>query len=250
MPGKGFALGNRLIPPIVAVGGLALLILALPFAGVTKPSPLLGKFYGLHMWAGKPERLDATCTPKSKGNNPCGTFGLEYRPFGLESKGQGGACLIADIAALVPVGNSHYGEIHRGSCTKKEECQPGNKPGFPPAQIWEGYCVPEGKKKEGRCWYRPDDHGPLNKSQLCHTSGHNNNKPWLVGVDQIVPHASTVGSPTPTTTPPLDLETFYGLHTEGKPAEWRVSNLLIGTFGARHFSYGKPECLSPDKKKC
>lgn len=192
--------------------------------------------------------------PVRSGTNPWGTFRLEYRLFGFDTDRTGGACLIADIAGLVPVGDVHKAEIHDGPCTTKADCEPCKKPEAGCTQIWEGYCVPDGPNQPSRCWYRPADNDP-NKRLLCHTSGHHptsanaRGTPWPVGFDQITPYAQAVPDPG---TPPFDLQTFYGDHTNGKPAQWRLSGLLFGTQpGALRTKYGKPACLYVDQqKKC
>jgi hypothetical protein len=226
--------GKKLILPLVAVAGVAVVILALPFTGLTQPVAPLRSFYGLEMWLDKPTR---------SGTNPYGEFKLQYRPFGLDSRGHGGACLIADIAALIPAGNPHKvaGEIHEGTCTKPEHCNLKGSP--PPPGVWEGYCVPDGPKPEGRCWYRPSDND-LDKKKLCHTSGHNKGLPWPVGANQIAPYAQTVND-----TPRFDMQAFYQAHTNGTPAQWRLSGRLFGTLGGVRSNFGHPACLSPDKKK-
>ena len=223
--------GKKLILTLVAVAGLATVILALPFTGITQPWGPVRGFYLLEMSLSK---------PTLSGINPTGTFKLQYRPFGLDSRGDGGACLIADIARLVPASNPHDGEIHRGTCTTKPDCEPERALG---TQAWEGYCVPDGPNQPaGRCWYRPDDNPT--KVLLCHTSGHHGG-PWPVGVDQIVPYAQTVPN-----APRFDLADFYQTHTGGEATQWRLSGRLFGTQpGVRRENYGKPACLSVDKKK-
>jgi hypothetical protein len=203
-----------------------------------------------YLWAG----LDMSLyKPTRNGTNPVGEFRLEHRLFGFDSEGRGGACLIADIAALLPDGNDHKkaGEIHEGPCTAPAQCNPLHKepselkPGETDPQLWEGYCVPIGQNQRvsdsqpGRCWYRPADNDPT-KALLCHTSGHKGG-PWPVGVNQNVPFK-----------PGFDLADFYQKHTSGKPAQWRLSGRLDGTQpNAVRRKYGDPACLSPDpKKKC
>jgi hypothetical protein len=226
--------GKKLILTTVAVAGAGVVILALPFAGLMQPLAPVRSFYGLEMSLSK---------PTLSGTNPSGTFKLQYRPFGLDSLGNGGACLIADIASLVPAGDAHKvaGEIHEGTCTTQEQCNPKGSP--PALGVWEGYCVPDGPNEEGRCWYRPTDNDP-DKKRLCHTSGHYGG-PWPVGVDQIVPYAQTVNN-----APRFDMQAFYQAHTNGTPAQWRLSGRLFGTqAGAIRRNFGHPACLSVDKKK-
>jgi len=219
--------GKKVILTTVAVAGVAVAILALPFAGIMQPLAPVRPFYGLEMSLSK---------PTLSGMNPSGTFKLQYRPFGLDSLGNGGACLIADIARLVPNTDPHKAEIHAGTCTKPADCNLKGSP--PPAGVWEGYCVPDGPKQQGRCWYRPDS--DPTKALLCHTSGHHGG-PWPIGVSQTVPYL-----------PGFNLQAFYQNHTGGEATQWRLSGRLFGTLpGVRRENYGKPACLSVDKKqKC
>jgi hypothetical protein len=229
----GFPLRKKLIFTIVAFCGLVFVILAVPFTGIAQP------LKGLDMWLSK---------PRLSGTNPTGTFRLQNRQFGFDSDATGGVCLIADIAALVPAGDAHKAEIYGSSCTANPDCNPNGA-----AQVWQGYCVPDGPKQPSRCWYRPDN--DPRKRQLCHTSGHHQpdpatppnlrGTPWPVGVNQITPYAQTV-----TSTPRFDLQAFYRGHTGGKPAKWRLSGLLFGTKSGTLSKYGAPACLSVDKQKC
>jgi hypothetical protein len=219
----GFPLRKKLIFTIVAFCGFVFVILAVPFTGIAQP------LNGLDMWLSK---------PRLSGTNPSGTFRLQYRRGGFDSDATGGVCLIADIAALVPAGDAHKGEIHEGTCTTKLQCEPNNKPGS--KQIWEGYCVPDGPNKPSRCWYRPADPDPMKKGLLCHTSGNHplpgypRGKPLPVGVVQKVPF-----------TPGFDLQAFYRNHTGGKATQWRLSGRLFGKKpgAAPREKYGAPACV-------
>ncbi len=229
----GFLFRKRLIFTIVGFCGLVFVILAVPFTSIAQP------LKGLDMWLSK---------PRLSGTNPSGTFRLQSRVGGFDSDGTGGVCLIADIARLVPAGDAHNGEIHRGSCTTKAHCNPKGSS----TVIWEGYCVPGGHKQPSRCWYRPTDNDAANKGLLCHTSGNHplagsmRGTPWPVGVNQITPYAQTVPN-----APRFDLRAFYRNHTGGKATQWRLSGRLFGTqpSAATRETYGDQACLSVDKKK-
>lgn len=235
-----FSFGKKLIITIVVFCGLVFIIIVLPFTGVTKPLLPLGNLYGLDI---------SLSEPKLSGINPSGTFRLYRKPFGFDSDGTGGACMIADIAGLVRADDPLKPELNAGTCNTDDECNPN------PTQTWQGYCVPDYQNQHSRCWYRPADNDP-DKKLLCRTSGHYKNPtdppafrgpPWPVGVLQNVPYAQTVPN-----TPRFDLQTFYRDHTNGRPAQWRLSGLLFGTApGSVRTKYGNPACLSPDEtKKC
>lgn len=249
----GFPLRKKLIFTIVAFCSLVVIFLAAPFAGITKPWPPFRKLYGLTMWVSLPTKSAFNSPGSLPGSppdkfNPSGTFRPEYRLFGLDSDGTGGACMIADIAGLVPANNDHKAEVLEGPCTKDEECDLGTK------GVWPGHCIPDGPNQPSRCWYRPEENAAM-RGQLCHTSGNHRNPtdppaylgpPWPVGVDQITPYTQTVAN-----APRFDLEAFYQARTNGESARWRVSGLLFDRSGGRHMRYGKPDCLSVDqKKKC
>ncbi|HEX6073167.1 MAG TPA: hypothetical protein VFY95_09195 [Sphingomicrobium sp.] len=225
-----FPLRKKLTFTIVVFCGLVFVVLAVPLTGITKPWKPVRDLYGLDMSLSK---------PTLSGTNPSGTFKLKYRLFGFDSDASGGACLIADIADLVPAGDAHKGEIYGGACTTQAQC---NKAGT--SQIWYGYCVPAGKNQPGRCWYKPADNDGAEK-QLCQKSAYYpssdpayvHGTPWDVGVDHKVPN-----------TDGFDLQAFYRDHTGGKPAQWRISGLLWGTQpNTLRGYYGDPACVPAGK---
>jgi len=152
---------------------------------------------------GPPTTIDmALSRPSLDGNGLVGTFRLYRAGSGIDSNRTGGACLVADIASLLPAGTPG---IVKGSCSSNEECNPLGK-----AQTWNGYCVKEAK----RCWYKPIG----NEMQVCQKSPYAD-PPAVWPLDENIHVPAEPG---------FDVHAFYQEHTGNQSARWRLVGCLNG----------------------
>ena len=168
--------------------------------------------------------------PELKGNWIEGTFQFQHKINGLSWNGTGGACIVADIADLVPAGDEHKAELKGGMCTTQAQCNVAGE-----AQRWHGYCFGNAEKP-GRCFYEPaegDQDGELCRRSIDYDSP----KIWKQGQINRVPDPNTVAR--------FDVRAFYREHTNGRPARWALVGVL-NSDNAQHEIHGEPVLLNWD----
>lgn len=189
------------LPPPLPHRGLGTILGSRPRTGIALA--LAGGLLVLASAGETPPKIDmALSRPQLADHRLSGTFRLYRAESGIESNRTGGACLVADIASLLPTGTPG---IVTGTCASQKECNP-----LGDAQTWSGYCV----KGENRCWYKPIG----NEKQVCQKSPYATPPAvWPLGKNIRVPAE-----------PGFDVHAFYRDHTGNRSARWRLIGCLNG----------------------
>lgn len=215
------------LQPSLPYRGLGSILGSRPRTSIALVSALAGGLLALAGAGQRPTTIDmALSQPSLDDNGLGGTFRLHRSGAGIESNQTGGACLVADIASLLPADTPG---IVRGNCSSQAECNPLGE-----GQPWNGYCVKESR----HCWYKPIG----DEKQVCQKSAYALPRPptvWPLDENIRVPAE-----------PGFDVHAFYREHTGNRSARWRLVGCLNGQTpgcadGSSEFllRYGPPKLI-------